>query len=404
MRSNQSKPGDDPLLKSRLKLSIGGKTLRLLAPRSGFASGSIDPGTRLLLEHLPPRVPGSFLDLGCGYGALGLAAAALHPRARGLLVDRDLLAVEFSRRNALENGLGGVTAAASLGFRDIDPGWGPFDWVLANLPARVGDRVIGALLLGGARRLAPGGEMRVVIIAPLAAALERTARERGLECARAAATGRHVVFAIPPPRGGAAEPPGTAGDEGEVYERDVIEVPLRERKEPLRLARPTDLADEPHRLSLSIPLLDESLPAAEPARVLVFRSGYGLVAAMALARYPGAQITAVDRDLLAALFTARNCVEAGARVRIEATLAPAGAPVEGGFDLALGELSSPLGPAASLAELAAVRGALAPGGMALVLGLVKDWREYLREAAGSLGLRLVASRGPSALYGIETLE
>ncbi|MBI4603932.1 MAG: methyltransferase, partial [Planctomycetes bacterium] len=70
-----------------LRLAWRGATLRLEAPRSLFSTAYVDPGTRLLLETLPERGPASFLDLGCGYGALGLAVAARYPGGRGLLAD-----------------------------------------------------------------------------------------------------------------------------------------------------------------------------------------------------------------------------------------------------------------------------------------------------------------------------
>jgi 16S rRNA (guanine1207-N2)-methyltransferase len=378
---------EDPYFRTTLSIAWGGRRLRLRVPHSIFSSQRIDDGTRLLLDHLPSGEPRLLLDLGCGYGALGLPVAARFPGARGLLVDRDLLAVEYCRRNAALEGIGNVEVGPSLGYGAV-PHSRTFDWILANVPARAGGRVFGHFLAEGAARLAPGGEVRLVVIAPLAEAVEEAARAWGIEVRRAAASPRHVVFA-------AADPGrGPTGEGLEVYGRDAIEVALPEK---LRLLRPTDLADEPHRLPTAIPLLASRLPEAPPARVLVFRCGYGLVPALALARWPAARVAALDRDLLGIAYTKLNCADAADRLEtIEAVEVAAAAP-RGPFDLVLGELSPPNGTAANVREVEDARSLLAPGGRALILGLLKQWRETLGPRAEALGLRLLESREAVAL-------
>lgn len=233
--------------------------------------------------------------------------------------------------------------------------------------------------------------MRLVIIRPLAPGVEAAAARAGAGCACAAEGSGHAVFAIAPGEG--AEP----GDEA--YRRDEIEIELPEK---LRLERPTDLADEPGRLDVAAPLLAAHLPGRAPARALAFRAGYGLFPALLLARYPQAAVVAQDRDLLAAAFTRRNgAAEAAAgRLEVVASVAIAAAAESGPFDLAVGELSSPLGRRATLAELGEVRRVLTAGGQALFTGLAKHWDEFLKEAAVLLGLEVVERRGAVALYGM----
>ena len=382
--------GGDPLTSARLELKWGEKRIHLLTAHSLFSSHRIDGGTRLLLENLPARWPETFLDLGCGYGALGLPIAARFPLSRGLLVDRDLLAVEFSRRNAALQGLPNLEVVGSLCCRDIPPTWGPFDWILSNVPARAGEKVIAAFVSGGRARLKDSGEMRIVALRPLKAMVEKIAAGQGVSAPWIAETEQHVVVSFPAAKSAKSGPAGE-----ELYLRDKIELELPEK---LRLERPTDLADEPHRLETAIPLLSKWLPASPPERVLVFRSGYGLLPALCLARYPSSQVVAVDRDLLATAFTLRNTSSSKDRIRVLDRLGLTGVLSMGPFDLVLGELSPPLGPEATLAELAEVRETLAPGGSALILGLLKQWREFLKGSAESLGVRLFQSEGPVALY------
>jgi 16S rRNA G1207 methylase RsmC len=399
----RGKTAGDPFLKAVLRLRRGDRTIDLHAPHSTFASSAIDEGTLLLLDHLPPGEPRGFLDLGCGYGAIGLSVALSHPSARGLLVDRDLLAVDYARRNAERLGAASVEVAGSLGYRDVPASRAPFDWVLLNAPARAGDRVLESFIAGGRRRLAPGGQMRIVVIRALAPAVRSIAARRAFEHSLAAERGNHAVFAFPAPGAGEGEAPPEplSGDAEslEVHDRDVIDLRLPEH---LRLTRPTDLADEPHRLPVAVPLLAERLPAEAPARALVFRSGYGLLAALLLARYPGARVVATDRDLLATAFTRRNCAARAERLDVVESVGLAAAAPRGPFDLVVGEMLSPLGPRSTIAELEEARRLLAPGGRALVLGLRKDWPEFLRDAGGRLGLRIEERRGPVALHAMES--
>jgi 16S rRNA G1207 methylase RsmC len=282
--------------------------------------------------------------------------------------------------------------APSLGYRDLPAGHAPFDWILSNVPARAGERVLGAFIAGGLARLRPGGEMRIVVIAPLAPSVERAAADAGLEFRLAARSGSHCVYAFA--AAGVGRSADGPGDGEELYERDCIRLSL---PETLRLVRPSDLADEPGRLQAAIPLLADRLPALSGARVLVFRAGYGLLAALALARCPGSAVTAVDRDLLAGAFARKNCRGSEPRIRVVERLRITDGPSLGPFDLILGELSPPLGPRATLSELADARNALAPGGRGLVLALAKQWKEFLERSSADLGLRLLAARSTAVL-------
>jgi hypothetical protein len=253
---------------------------------------------------------------------------------------------------------------------------------------------------GGRRRLAPGGEMRVVVIRPLVPEVRAIAERRAFEHALVAERGNHAVFAFPAPPDAApeespTEPIRVDEEDVDIYRRDSIELRLPEE---LRLERPTDLADEPHRLPVAVPLLAGRLPAEPPVRALAFRSGYGLIPALLLARYPAARVVAADRDLLGAAFTRRNCAAGADRLEVVECVNLAAVSPRGPFDLVVGEMLSPLGPRATLAELEEVRRALSPGGRALVLGLHKEWREFLGDASGPLGLRIEERRGPVALY------
>jgi 16S rRNA G1207 methylase RsmC len=347
-----------PYARGRLiERAPGFPTLTLDVPWDVFSSQRIDQGTLLLLRNLPEGEPRSMLDLGCGYGALGLPVAARFPSARCLLVDRDLLAVAAAAHNARALGLGNVEVRPGLGYRDL--AHERFDWVLCNVPARIGPRAIAALLEGGR---ASGAEVRAVILRDLA----QSVRELG-PAVHVARGPRHDVFSLPP---GEAR---IDADDG-IYARDETGFA------GLRLSRPHDVSEDPAHPAL-LEALAESLPRNAPRRALAFRAGYGALPLHLKARHPAAEVLAQERDMLEASFLRRNARRLGLAVEVRETLFPADGLERGGFSLVLGELSAPAGPAVAARELQDAADLLGAGGEALVVATPKQEREWLPAAA-----------------------
>jgi methylase of polypeptide subunit release factors len=355
----------------RIRATLLGRAFRFATAPGLFSADRVDDGTRLLLAHLPPGEPRRVLDLGCGWGALALPIAATHPEAAVLAVDRDLLAVEATRANAAAHQLDRIEARGSLGYGDT--GDEPFDWILCNVPARIGPRAIAYFLGAGAARLAEGGELRVVVIRDLAPVVEAIGRERGWPLTAVASGQRHAVFALRAPA------PYEPERHEEVYARDTVEIA------GMRFDRPHDLGEEPAHLAEAVPLLLEIAPRTPPPAILVSPSSYGAIP-IGIAKGV-TQVTAVERDLLAAAYTRRNAVRLGAPVlvreaaRIDDSLDPGVS-----FDLAVLEVVTSAG--AEVAR-AAVDAALRRAPEALVLGPTRPLREWL----GERGARILATRG-----------
>ena len=85
-----------------------------------FSPREIDEGSRQLIEQLELAPGDDCLDLGCGYGAIGVAMAKLAPRGRTYLVDKDFVAVEFARKNALLNRAENAEVRLSNGFSHLE--------------------------------------------------------------------------------------------------------------------------------------------------------------------------------------------------------------------------------------------------------------------------------------------
>lgn len=152
------------LAAAEFEVSLRGHHFRFRSRPGVFAHGKVDAASRLLLEVVEIGPAAEILDLGCGYGLLGIVAAKLAPQGRVVLVDRSMPAVESAREN-LE--LNGVTNAETMVGDGVEPVRGRrFDLVLCNPPFHAGrpaDRAIGEKLIReGASVLDPGGRLYVV--------------------------------------------------------------------------------------------------------------------------------------------------------------------------------------------------------------------------------------------------
>ena len=140
-----------------------------------FSPREVDAGTHLLVDHIEVEPSDDCLDLGCGYGPIGLTLARLAPRGRTLLVDRDFLAVEYAAKNAEANGINNAEATLSNGFEQL--GDREFDVVASNLPAKAGNEALFLLFEDARTHLRPGGRLYVVTISGLRRFVDRAFTE-----------------------------------------------------------------------------------------------------------------------------------------------------------------------------------------------------------------------------------
>ena len=125
-----------------------------------FSRGEVDTGTRLLLEALPEQMSGDVLDLGCGWGVIGIIVSRKWPDTRVWMADVNLRALELSRKNAEANGAR-VTCLESDGMAGLMDR--KFDAVITNPPIRAGKQVIYQMFADAAKCLKPGGALYLVI-------------------------------------------------------------------------------------------------------------------------------------------------------------------------------------------------------------------------------------------------
>ena len=145
---------------ARLAFSYRGHALVFDTDSGVFSRLQVDKGSELLLHTLPEALMGRVLDMGCGYGAIGLSVAKACPGCSVTLADINERAVALAEQNAKVNGLT-LRTLVSDGFEALKEEC--FDWILLNPPIRAGKQVIYGMFADAARYLSPRGELWLVI-------------------------------------------------------------------------------------------------------------------------------------------------------------------------------------------------------------------------------------------------
>ena len=302
--------------KKTVDFRYAGTTLQFAVTQSLFSSHQIDIGTQHLLKSLvciDLSHARKILDLGCGYGPLGLALAQLAPESEIHLVDRDALAAAFARHNGALNNIPNVTAYGSLGYDDVmERG---FDVVVSNIPGKAGESVIRDLLLRAEHVVSPNGLVAVVVVSPLEELVEKTLSSPFIELLLHRTTAAHAIFHYRFTGEQDASELSRSWDDG-LYDRAAITFLLDETTLPLRTMRGlaefdtlsygTILAYK----ALQDPILKD-LDDDGIARLCVFNPGQGILPLLLWRRFHPQQLDLVGRDLLALRTSRQNLIDNG---------------------------------------------------------------------------------------------
>ncbi|MDO7908359.1 class I SAM-dependent methyltransferase [Paenibacillus sp. JX-17] len=144
-----------------LEVTLRGQKLRLTSDAGVFSKNGVDYGSKVLIEamELPPAA--AVLDVGCGYGPIGLTAARMVPGGHVTMIDINGRAVELAKENAERNAISNVTILQSDLFQEIEGQ--SFDVILTNPPIRAGKSTVHAIFEKSFEQLNEGGSLWVVI-------------------------------------------------------------------------------------------------------------------------------------------------------------------------------------------------------------------------------------------------
>ncbi len=144
-----------------VRTCLRGKPFEFMTASSVFSVKRVDLGTRVLVESMILPEKGCALDVGCGYGAVGIAAARFNPKLRVVLTDVNRRAVLLARQNAERNRVSNVEVRQGSLFEPVKDGC--FDCVLSNPPVSAGMRIVEALVRGAPAIMNRDGLFQMVV-------------------------------------------------------------------------------------------------------------------------------------------------------------------------------------------------------------------------------------------------
>lgn len=142
---------------------IRGVTVEFEVTPGLFSYKKIDDGTRLLLEYAEIPNEGAILDLGCGYGAIGIVLAKVNPKLRVYMVDINEEAVRLTKRNLQRNNVGEDRAIVLQGnlYEPVENI--KFKAIYSNPPLSAGFETIEKIIRDAPNHLEKGGTLQIVV-------------------------------------------------------------------------------------------------------------------------------------------------------------------------------------------------------------------------------------------------
>ena len=141
-----------------LRVDLLGEKMTFLTDAGVFSKKMVDFGSQLLLKCLEVNQGETVLDVGCGYGPLGLSLAKAYG-VQATMVDINNRALDLARQNAERNKVEATIFQSNI-YEQVE---GHFDHVISNPPIRAGKQVVHEIIENSKDFLETGGDLTIVI-------------------------------------------------------------------------------------------------------------------------------------------------------------------------------------------------------------------------------------------------
>jgi 16S rRNA G1207 methylase RsmC len=160
-----ARPKSKPKL-GLIRANLRGKPFEFVTASGVFSIARIDLGTRLLIKSMLLPEKGCILDVGCGYGAIGIAAADFNPRLRVVMVDINERAVWLARQNVTRNCISNAEARRGHLYESVEGLM--FDCVLSNPPVSAGMKTVEAMICEAPEHMSSKASFQMVLKSKIA--------------------------------------------------------------------------------------------------------------------------------------------------------------------------------------------------------------------------------------------
>lgn len=141
-----------------LKVTLLGQSFTFLTDSGVFSKKMVDYGSQVLLNTLDFEKGKTLLDLGCGYGPLGISLAKVQG-VKPTMVDINNRAIDLAKQNAQKNGVEADIFQSDI-YEKVN---GTFDYIISNPPIRAGKQVVHIIISESINYLKVGGNLTIVI-------------------------------------------------------------------------------------------------------------------------------------------------------------------------------------------------------------------------------------------------
>lgn len=188
----------DVYFKKEICYSFGEEKFIFNIANTLFSTFDLDHGTDILIRAITPSNPKSILDLGCGYGPLGIILAKNNPEAEVVMVDRDLLALRYTKYNIAKNNITNTVVLGSLGIEEVKEK--TFDLIVSNIPAKIGDEAIAKeFIVDPYKLLNFNGEYWIVVVSALNRLIPSVCSRNNIKCKKIRKRKGHTVYKLKKP-------------------------------------------------------------------------------------------------------------------------------------------------------------------------------------------------------------